>query len=130
MSHGVKGVVSDYTSLKTIPALLGILFALSSLYQFGGISEVHLAWLDYSLTTQDAMVASLGTFAVAFASSETKEFDSYDGWEKVLIAGSPGTILLFEMTDIVPDLILGLGDPLGYILAYLVTIAGWGVAVQ
>jgi hypothetical protein len=126
----MSSVVGDYSKLKTIPAMLGILFTLSSLYQFGGISEVHLAWLDYTLTTQHAMMASLGTFLVAFASSETKSFERYEDWEKGFIAASPGLVLLYEVTQFVPDLLLGLGDPLGPMLGFLVTVAGWGVAVR
>jgi hypothetical protein len=128
--NSMSGVVGDYSQLKTIPAMLGILFTLSSLYQFGGISEVHLAWIDYTLTTEHAMMVSLGTFLVAFASSETKSFERYDDWEKGFIAAAPGLVLLYEVTQFVPDLLLGLGDPLGPMLGFLVTVAGWGVAVR
>jgi hypothetical protein len=129
-SNSVKGLASDYGHLRTIPAFLGILFTLSSLYQFGGISEVHLAWMDYTLTTEHAMMASLGTFMVAFASSETKSFEAYQDWEKGFIAAAPGLVLLYEVTQFVPDLLHGLGDPLGPIVGFLITVAGWGVAVR
>lgn len=120
----MSGVVSDYARLRTIPAVLGIAFTLSSLYQFGGITEVHLNWLSYTLTTSDAMMVSLGTFMVAFASSETKEFDSYERWEKILIAASPALVLTYETTQIVPDLLLGIGDPACMVFGFMVTLAG------
>lgn len=125
----VSGIVSDYSHLRTLPALLSVVFALASLYQFGGISEVHLVWADYTLTTQHAMLTSVGVYALAFASSETKAFDHYQDWEKVLIAGGPALIVGYQYVDFISNLVNTMSNT-GPIVAFLITVAAWGVAVR
>ena len=128
-SNSMSGVLSDYTHLKTIPALLSVVFVLAGLYQFGGISSVEIVWASYTLTETHAMVASLGAYAIAFLSSETKNFEYYDDWEKVLILGGPALILAHTYSATVADLI-ATQSHLGPILAFLVTVASWAVAVR
>lgn len=123
-------VLSDYSHLRTLPAMLSVAFVLASLYQFGGISEVHLSWLDYTLSTQHSVVVSLGAYVVAFMSSETKQFENYDTWERALIAVAPIVILGYEFTQVVTDLLVQLGDPLGYQIAFMITVVSWAVAVR
>ncbi|ELZ49819.1 hypothetical protein C464_03729 [Halorubrum coriense DSM 10284] len=38
-SRSMSDTLSDYTHLRTLPALLSVVFVLAGLYQFGGISE-------------------------------------------------------------------------------------------
>lgn len=128
-NNTMSGALSDYTHLRTLPALLSVVFVLAGLYQFGGISEVMLTWIDYSLTQQHSMFVSLGAFVVAFASSETKNFASYEDWEKVAIAAGPGVILAYEFVPFASDLIATDGH-LGPVLAFLITVVSWGVAVR
>jgi len=125
----MSGLVSEYSRLKTVPALLSVVFALTSLYQFGGISQVDLVWLNYTLTTQHAMLASLGTLLVAFASSETKEFDNYEDWEMAMIAAAPILIVGTEYISAINDLVLQSGDMVAA-GAYLLTVVSWGVAIR
>lgn len=125
----MSGVLNDYKNLNTIPALLSIVFAVASLYQFGGISEVHIAWFDYALSTHHAMLVSLGVLVVAFASSETKEFRNYEDWEKALIAAGPLLIVSHQYVDYVNDLIVN-NEPTAGVLAFLIAVAAWGVAVR
>ena len=130
MAHSsMSGTISDYARLRTVPALLGTVFAVASLYQFGGISTVELAWLNYTLTTQHAMLVSLATMVVAFASSETKEFDNYEDWEMAVIAAGPILIVSSQYIAEIEDLVLNSGDPVAA-LAFLVTLASMGVAVR
>lgn len=57
-SSSMSNLVDDYMHLRTVPAILSIVFALASLYQFGGIAEVHLTWgLHPDDRTRDAHVA-------------------------------------------------------------------------
>lgn len=128
-NKSMSGALSDYTHLRTLPALLSVVFVLAGLYQFGGISEVMLVWLDYSLTAQHAMLVSLGAFVVAFASSETKDFSYYEDWEKVAIAAGPLVIIGYEYVPFVSDLISTTSN-LGPIVAFLLTVVSWGVAVR
>lgn len=129
-SKGISESLSDYTHLRTLPALLSVAFVIAGLYQFGGISDVTLVWLnDYTLTTQHAMFAAIGSYALAFASSETKSFDAYEDWEKVAIAAGPVVILGNEYVQFVSDFI-NTTSSVGPIVAFLVTVVAWGVAVR
>jgi len=123
-------MVSDYMNIRSLPAMLSVAFVAASLYQFGGITTVELPWLSYTLTTQHSLLISLGAFAAAFASSETKQFEYYEDWEKIAIALGPAVILGNEYLPAVNDFLLSLGDPLGMQLAFVATVVSWGVAVQ
>ena len=125
----MNSVVEDYTQLNTIPALLSVAFVVAGLYQFGGISDVTLVWIDYTLTAQHATFASLGVYVVAFMSSETKDFAHYEQWEQVLIGGGPLLIVAYQYVPQVAD-IVNTSSNLGPILAFLATVAAWGVAVR
>ena len=128
--NSMSTMMTDYTQLKTLPALLSVVFVIAGLYQFGGISEVMITWAsDYTLTSQHAMLASLGAFVVAFASSETKDFNHYEQWEQVAIAAGPLLIVGHTYSDTIADLVATEGH-VGPIVAFLVTVVSWGVAVQ
>ena len=121
--------LSDYTHLRTLPALLSVVFILAGLYQFGGISEVNLTWIDYMLTAEHATFISLAAYAIAFASSETKQFESYEQWEQVAIALGPIIIAGYQYVPQLADLI-NTSSNLGPIVAFLATVVAWGVAVR
>ena len=132
-SNSPTDVLGDYANIRTVPALISVFFALASLYQFGGINAgttgIYLEWLDYSLTTQHAVFISLGSFVVAFASSETKSFERYEQWEQGLIAAGPALILAHQYVPAVTNFISSNGALAGA-GAFLVTIASWGVAIR
>ena len=129
-SKGVGDTLSDYTHLRTLPALLSVVFVVAGLYQFGGISDVTLTWFsNYTLTTQHAMFTAIGAYALAFASSETKSFDRYEDWEKVAILSGPVVIVGNEYVQFVTDLINTTSN-VGPIVAFLLTVVAWGVAVR
>jgi hypothetical protein len=127
----MTGMLGDYAHLRTLPAMLSVVYVLAGLYQFGGVSDVTLVWLsNYTLTAEHATFASIGTFLVAFASSETKAFDMYEDWEKVAIALGPVVIIGEQYVTEISNLLLDLGDPLGMQVAFLLTVVSWGVAVR
>ncbi|WP_049910816.1 hypothetical protein [Halorubrum coriense] len=128
-SRSMSDTLSDYTHLRTLPALLSVVFVLAGLYQFGGISEVMITWLDYALTAQHATFISLGAYAIAFASSETKQFESYEDWEKVAIAAGPLVIIGYQYVPQIAS-IINTNSNLGPILAFFATVVAWGVAVR
>lgn len=130
MMGAARSRASDYAKLRTLPAMLSVAFVVASLYQFGGISTVDLAWLDYTLTTEHSVLVSVGVFALAFMSSETRQLENYETWEAVLIASAPAVILGEQYVTEVSDLLMEIGDPLGMQVAFLLTIIGWGVAVR
>lgn len=125
-----NSLLSDYANIRSLPAMLSVAYIIASLYQFGGISTVDLTWIDYQLTTDHSLLVSLGAYAAAFASSETKQFENYEQWEQIAIGLGPATILGYEYVQPVTDLITNIGDPLGMQLAFLATVVSWGVAVR
>ena len=126
----MSNLVKDYKDLRTIPALLGIFFAIASLYQFGGIAEVQILWgFDYILTTEHAMFVSLAAYAVAFMSSETKEFQNYEDWEKGMIAAGPILLIGHQYWTWLGDQFTT-HDPMLPIVGFVIAIAAWGVAVR
>ncbi|PAU85303.1 hypothetical protein CK500_01140 [Halorubrum salipaludis] len=128
-SNSMGDALSDYTHLRTLPALLSVVFILAGLYQFGGISEVMLTWVDYTLTAEHATFISLAAYAIAFASSETKQFESYERWEQVAIALGPAVIVGYQYVPQLAD-IINTSSNLGPIVAFLSTVVAWGVAVR
>ena len=128
-SISMRDALSDYTHLRTLPALLSVVYLLAGLYQFGGISEVMLTWIDYTLTAEHATLVSLGAFAIAFASSETKDFQYYEQWEQVAIFAGPLLIIGYQYVPQIAD-IVNTSSNVGPIVAFLVTVGAWGVAVR
>jgi len=131
-SHQARAseMLSDYANIRTIPAVLGVAFVMASLYQFGGITQIDLPWLGYTLTTEHAALISVGAFAVAFASSETRDFHRYEDWEQAAIAAGPILILGNQYISELHNFLVGIGDPLGLQLAFVVTVVSWGVTVR
>jgi len=129
-----KNLLNDYMNVRTLPATLSVAFIVASLYQFGGITDVTLAWIGgtggYTLTAEHAILVSMGAFVVAFMSSETKQFEHYETKEQVAIALGPVVILGQQYVTEVNDFLVSLGDPLGMQLAFVATIVSWGIAVQ
>lgn len=123
--------MADYKNLRTVPALLGMVFFMSTLYQFGAFDhDIAFAWFDYTLTTEHAVFLSLGVYIVAFASSETRQFENYDGWEKLLIAAGPVLILGTEYLESLNDIVMTTSDPWSMVAAAAIVLIGYGVAVQ
>jgi len=129
----LTGALGEYTSLRTLPAIFSVAFVLTSLYQFGGITEITLTWLgDYSLTAEHAALGGILVYAAAFMSSETKQFEHYEQWEQVSLALVPATTLGYQYVSEITTFINDLGgtSPLGAQLAFAVTLFGWFVAVR
>lgn len=126
----MNSVLGDYANIRTLPAGLSAVFIIASLYQFGGMSDITVTWLDYTLQSGHTVLISLAAFGIAFASSQTKQFENYEDWEKVAIALGPGAIFGYQYVPAVSDFIMSLGDPLGLQVAFVATVVSWGVAVQ
>jgi len=127
-SNSMGDALSDYTHLRTLPALLSSCSS-SPDSTSSGISEVMLTWIDYTLTAEHATFISLAAYAIAFASSETKQFESYEQWEQVAIALGPIIIAGYQYVPQLADLI-NTSSNLGPIVAFLATVVAWGVAVR
>lgn len=123
-------MLSDYARLNTLPAFLGIVFAVSSLYAFGGLQDITLLWgYDYTLTGEHAFFAALATYVLAFASSDTKSFDEYADWEMGMIAAGPVILAAHQYSTTVSDMFVN-NDPHLSMIAFAVVFVGWGIAIR
>ena len=127
--NNMQGLLDDYSQLRAVPALLGIVFAVASLYQFGGVNELTLTWFDYTLTDTHAMLVSLGVLVVAFMSSETKQFENYEDWEQVLIGATPALVVGHYYIPFIESLV-NTADPWGQIAAFLLCVSGYASAMR
>lgn len=131
VSSRANELIADYRNLRTIPAVLGMVFFMSTLYQFGAFqSELSFAWFDYTLTTEHAVFASLMIYAVAFASSETRQFEHYEDWEKILITLGPVLVIATEYSTLANEWIMTTSDPWSQITGAAIVLIGYGVAIQ
>ena len=129
-SRNMSSMLDDYMNLRTLPAAIGIVFTISSLYLFGGIAGLSLEWgLDYTLTSGHALWASLGAYILAFASSETRSFDRYEQWEQVMIAAGPAVMIAYNHSTWFNDMIVT-NEPHLAGIAFLVSFASYAVLVQ
>lgn len=129
-SKGMGDTLGDYANLRSVPALMGIVFTMSSIYLFGGIEGLTISWgIGYTLTTSHALWSSIAVYVVAFASSETKQFASYEDWEKILIAAGPLIMVGYEHVQYVTDLINNSAPEL-QIVAFVISFVGYGVAIR
>ncbi|WP_252699474.1 hypothetical protein [Natronosalvus vescus] len=126
----LNGLIDDYAQLRAVPALLGVFYLAASLFQFGGLSTPEILWFGgYELTTTHAMMGSLGVLVIAFASSETKDFERYEQWEQGLIAAAPVLILGYHYVGFVETLV-NTAEPWGQIAAFVICAAGYAVAIR
>ncbi|WP_311170626.1 hypothetical protein [Halobellus ordinarius] len=130
-SDSITDAVGDYANLRTLPAIISVVFVATSLYQFGGITDLTLQWFGgYTLTAEHAALGGIAVYAIAFMSSETKALEYYEDWEKISLGIVPVLTLGYQYTTQVPDFLNAIGDPLGAQLAFFATLFGWFVAVR
>jgi hypothetical protein len=67
--------------------------------------------------------------AVAFASSETRDFQRYETWEQLMIGLAPVLILGAEYIDFISQAFADHDPTLG-IIAFVLSVAAWGVAIR
>jgi hypothetical protein len=130
MSSRASSLLSDYRQINTIPASVSALFLVSSLYLFGGMGTVNVEWISYTLSTQHALMVTLGAYVVAFMSSATDDFRDYMGWEQFFIVAGPAVTAGWEYVAQFHDFMIGLGDPLGAQIAFAITVLSWGVIAR
>lgn len=117
--------LNQYSQLNTIPAVVGILFAVSAGVQFLDVS-VTIGVVGYSFDPAHAMMVSLGALVVAFASSETKDWRYYDRHEQAVVGLAVvlivGTEYVVEVSDAIAN-----NAPVAGFVAFAVSMAAWGV---
>ncbi|MDZ7729918.1 MAG: hypothetical protein U5K37_01235 [Natrialbaceae archaeon] len=116
--------------LRTIPAIIASVFVITVAYTFGAIAPIEVLWYDYTLTGSHAMWLSVGTYILAFMSSETKAFDFYRRWEQLLIVAGPVLLGLYTYHPWTAEFINTTAPPWAQIGAAVVTYVGYLVATQ
>ena len=129
-SNNMAGRLNDYMNLRTLPAAIGIVFAIASLYLFGLFQGLTFGWgIDYELTSSHALWASLGAYLLAFASSETRSFDKYERPEQGLIVAGPAVMVASQHWTWFADQ-MAANSPHLAMVAFAVSFVSYGVLVQ
>jgi hypothetical protein len=118
--------LSNYRDLNTIPALMGVLFAVASAVQFLGATISVTIPYTYTLSGVHAMVLSLVVLVVAFAASDTRSWEYYEGWEQAMVGIAVlvivGNEYIAEITNLVAN-----NNPAAGTIAFIITMAAWGI---
>lgn len=131
MSHSYSsGYLDDLTNIRTVAAAVSGAFLLLSLYAYGGVSSVELVWVGYTLEAGHALLGSLVVYLIAFMSSETNDFETYDQMEQAVIAAGPLSMIGWEYVPMFHDAVASLGDPLAQQALFALSIASWAYAVR
>lgn len=128
MSFNFNNTVRSYSQLNTIPALSGILFAVSAAIQFLG-AEISLAIPSYTFDPNHALLVSLAVLVIAFASSETKDWRYYETWEQVTVGIAVVVMIGAEYTTTVAEFLTN-NDPVAGMAAFLISMAAWSVLAR
>ena len=129
MHNSMSETVSNYTQLNTIPALMGILFAMSAGVQFLGMQISIAIPASYSFPSTHAMLVSIGVLVIAFASSDTKDWRYYESWEQIVVGAAVVLMVGAEYIVEIDDFIAA-NDPITGIAAFLVSMAAWSVLAR
>ena len=131
MAYSPTGFLDQYKNLNTIPALAGILFAVSAAVQFlnATVSVAPSADLAYSFAGTDALLVGIVSLLVAFASSESRDFTYLETWEQAAVAVTVAVMVGMEYTTEVAD-IMANNQPASGIVAFLVGMVAWGILAQ
>lgn len=131
MSGAATKTFDDVVTLRQLPPLIGMLFGVLSAWTFGGlVGPITVGWgVDYTLTTNHAIVGSLVAFVLAFASSQTREWKNYAGWEKVVIGAGVALIPAYPHWAWLQDQ-FAVYDPLASVLGFVLTVIAFGLATR
>ena len=129
-SSSISRYTDDYMNMRTLPAMLSVVFIVFGAFSFGAVDAITFNWFDYTFQNEHAVIVSLGAYVAAFASSETRRFESYEGWEQAAVAAGPIVIVGHAYVPQINDFILSIGDPLGNQIAFALTLVSWAVATQ
>ncbi|WP_418284893.1 hypothetical protein [Halorubrum sp. DTA46] len=129
-SKSMSARMNDYMNLRSLPAAIGIVFTVASLYLFGAITGLTFGWgVEYQIADTHALWVSLGAYLLAFASSETRSFDKYDRGEQAMIAAGPLLMLLSQHWTWLVDT-MAANSPHFAIVAFLISFGSYAVLVQ
>lgn len=120
-----NSLMSKYSDLNTIPSIVGIALAVAAAVQFNGL-EITFIWFDWTPDGVEWVIVSLAAYAIAFMSSETRDFQHYEQKEQFLIAAGPALVLANEYVTEIADVVVD-NDPWGGVVFFVIVMASWGV---
>lgn len=123
-----QSMLGQYTQLNTIPAIVGIIFAVAAGVQFLDVT-ITIGIVSYTFDPAHAMFVGFGALVVAFASSDTKDWRFYDTWEQGLVAVAVVLMISGEYVAEVAT-ILSNNQPVAGIIAFAISMAAWGVLAR
>lgn len=123
-----SSALKPYTQLNTIPALVGIVFAVAAGVQFLDVT-LTVGLLSWTFQASHAMFIGMGALVVAFASSDTKDWKHYDTWEQAVVALAVVLMVSGEYISEVATL-LSNNQPVAGIVAFALSMAAWGVLAR
>ena len=114
--------------VTTVPAIAGLLFSAAAAVQFLQ-AEVSLGLLNWSLEPGIALLVSLSSLVVAFASSRTRDWRLYSTSEQSIIALA---ILIMVSHQFSPTVALAVqnNQPFSGVLAFSMGIVSWGILAR
>ena len=90
-AHRRGKLYQEYQSLNAISTVMGLFVAVGAAHVYE-IIEFSLLVYDYTLTGQHAAYLTLLALLIAALASDTRDWRSYEPWEKVVAGG--GIILI------------------------------------
>lgn len=114
--------------IRTIPALAGLVFAAASAVQFLD-AQIALGVVNWSFKPAMALVVSLASLLVAFASSNTRNWEHLENAEKSLVAVA---LLIMTTHQYVPTVELAISNnqPWAGFIAFMSGMIAWGVLAR
>lgn len=120
------GFVENYTQLNTIPALVGILFAVSSGVQFLGMTISIQHPIAYSFPSEHAMIVSLLALIVAFAASDTRSYEFYETWEQLTVVVAVAAMISSQYIAEVQTIVAN-NQPWTGTALFAVSVVAWAI---
>jgi hypothetical protein len=114
--------------IRTVPALAGLVFAAASAVQFLD-AQIALGVLDWSFKPALALVVSLGSLLVAFASSNTRDWEHLENAEQATVAVALLIMLTHQYTPTVETAIAN-NQPWAGFVAFMSGMIAWGVLAR
>lgn len=125
MATRSRSAYAKYADLNTVPAVMGIVFAVTAAVQFLG-ATISFTTPVYTFDPTHALVLGLVVLIVAFASSDTKDWRHYETWEQGAVALAVllmvGNEYLVEIQDILTQ-----NSPHAAYIAFVVSMMAWGI---
>lgn len=125
-SSGFSQLAGNYMEINTVSALLGIVFAISAAVQYLGATISIEHPMSYSYPTEHALLVSFVVLLLAFATSETRSWDYYEGWEKLVVGVTVVGMIAAEYIAEVGTIVTN-NQPWAGTIMFALGVVAWGI---